>query len=108
MLTFTEVLELCRVSGDVIGEGHLLRDLGHAFTLMGRPERARDFYDRAIAARERIMDFSGGALARLDLARLLEGDTGRSRELLIPAVDVFRDRGMARELTEAKRLLGVG
>ncbi|WP_244318446.1 AfsR/SARP family transcriptional regulator [Streptomyces brevispora] len=108
VLTFTEVLELCRVSGDVIGEGHLLRDLGHAFTLMGRPERARDFYDRAIAARERIMDFSGGALARLDLARLLEGDTGRSRELLIPAVDVFRDRGMARELTEAKRLLGVG
>ncbi|MDT0490188.1 BTAD domain-containing putative transcriptional regulator [Streptomyces griseus] len=111
VLTFTEVLELCHDSGDVIGEGHLLRDLGHAFTLMGRPERARSFYDRAIATREHIMDFSGGALARLDLARLLEGDAAEaagSRELLLPAVDVFRDRGMARELTEAKRLLGVG
>ncbi|MFE7759303.1 BTAD domain-containing putative transcriptional regulator [Streptomyces sp. NPDC057418] len=108
VLTFTEVLELCHESGDVIGEGHLLRDLGHAFTQMGRPDRARAFYDRAIAAREHIMDFSGGALARLDLARLLEGDATQSRELLIPAVDVFRDRGMARELTEAKRLLGVG
>jgi DNA-binding SARP family transcriptional activator/tetratricopeptide (TPR) repeat protein/energy-coupling factor transporter ATP-binding protein EcfA2 len=108
VLTFTEVLELCHVSGDVIGEGHLLRDLGHAFALMGRPDRARGFYDRAIAAREHIMDFSGGALTRLDLARLLNGDAGRSRELLMPAVDVFRDRGMARELTEAKQLLGAG
>ncbi|WP_435594534.1 AfsR/SARP family transcriptional regulator [Streptomyces panacea] len=108
VLTFTEVLELCRDSGDVIGEGHLLRDLGHAFTVMGRPDRARDFFDRAIAAREHIMDFSGGALARLDLARLLEGDPARSRELLAPAVDVFREQGMGRELTEAKRLLGVG
>lgn len=106
VLTFTEVLELCRDSGDVIGEGHLLRDLGHAFTVMGRPDRARDFFDRAVSAREQIMDFSGGALARLDLARLLTTEPGRSRELLAPAVEVFRDRRMARELTEAERLLG--
>ncbi|MFF4173914.1 BTAD domain-containing putative transcriptional regulator [Streptomyces sp. NPDC001744] len=107
VLTFTEVLELCRDSGDVIGEGHLLRDLGHAFAVMGRPDRARDFYDRAVAAREEIMDLSGGALARLDLARLLE-EPGRSRELLAPAVEVFRERRMERELAEAKRLLGTG
>ncbi|MEU8760211.1 BTAD domain-containing putative transcriptional regulator [Streptomyces sp. NPDC048659] len=106
VLTFTEVLELCRDSGDAIGEGHLLRDLGHAFTVMGRPDRARDFFDRAVSAREQIMDFSGGALARLDLARLLTEEPGRSRELLTPAVEVFRDRRMARELTEAERLLG--
>ncbi|GAA2774818.1 BTAD domain-containing putative transcriptional regulator [Streptomyces showdoensis] len=106
VLTFTDVLELCRDSGDVIGEGHLLRDLGHAFTVMGRPDRARDFFDRAVSAREQIMDFSGGALARLDLARLLTTEPGRSRELLTPAVEVFRDRRMARELTEAERLLG--
>lgn len=108
VLTFTEVLELCRDSGDVIGEGHLLRDLGHTFALMGRPDRARDFFDRAVAAREQIMDFGGGALARLDLARLLEGEPGRSRELLAPALEVFRDRGMKRELAEAQRLLGTG
>ncbi|MGJ7417428.1 BTAD domain-containing putative transcriptional regulator [Streptomyces cinereoruber] len=107
VLTFTEVLELCRDSGDVIGEGHLLRDLGHAFAVMGRPDRARDFYDRAVAAREEIMDLSGGALVRLDLARLLE-EPGRSRELLAPAVEVFRERRMGRELAEAKRLLGAG
>ncbi|MFE0738817.1 BTAD domain-containing putative transcriptional regulator [Streptomyces sp. NPDC058855] len=106
VLTFTEVLELCRDSGDVIGEGHLLRDLGHAFAMMGRPDRARDFYDRAVAAREQIMDFSGGALARLDLARLLKEEPGRSRELLTPAVAVFRERRMVRELAEAERLLG--
>ncbi|MGW9453354.1 AfsR/SARP family transcriptional regulator [Streptomyces sp. NPDC055632] len=107
VLTFTEVLELCRDSGDVIGEGHLLRDLGHAFAVMGRPDRARDFYDRAVAAREEIMDLSGGALVRLDLARLVE-EPGRSRELLAPAVEVFRERRMGRELAEAKRLLGAG
>ncbi len=85
MLTFTEVLELCRDSGDVIGEGgHLLRDLGHAFVLMGRPDRATYFFDRAVAAREQIMDFGGGALARLDLARLLDDEPGASRELLTP------------------------
>ncbi|MFF5428131.1 MULTISPECIES: BTAD domain-containing putative transcriptional regulator [unclassified Streptomyces] len=106
VLTFTEVLELCRDSGDVIGEGHLLRDLGHAFAMMGRPDRARDFYDRAVAAREQIMDFSGGALARLDLARLLKEEPVRSRELLTPAVAVFRERRMTRELVEAERLLG--
>ncbi|MFE0644894.1 BTAD domain-containing putative transcriptional regulator [Streptomyces sp. NPDC058877] len=105
VLTFTEVLELCRDSGDVIGEGHLLRDLGHAFAMMGRPDRARDFYDRAVTAREGVMDFSGGALARLDLARLLETEPGRSRELLVPAVEVFRERRMSRELAEAERLL---
>ncbi|WP_240799397.1 AfsR/SARP family transcriptional regulator [Streptomyces sp. A0958] len=108
VLTFTEVLELCRDSGDVIGEGHLLRDLGHAFALMGRPDRARYFFDRAVAAREQIMDFGGGALARLDLARLLEDEPGRSRELLAPALEVFRDRGMKRELAETRRLLGTG
>ncbi|MGW6535565.1 AfsR/SARP family transcriptional regulator [Streptomyces sp. NPDC055051] len=107
VLTFTEVLELCRDSGDVIGEGHLLRDLGQAFAMMGRPDRARDFYDRAVSSREQIMDFSGGALARLDLARLLTDEPGRSRELLVPAVEVFRERRMARELAEAERLLGV-
>ncbi|MEU2022133.1 BTAD domain-containing putative transcriptional regulator [Streptomyces sp. NPDC016469] len=109
VLTFTEVLELCRDSGDVIGEGHLLRDLGQAFVLMGRPDRARYFFDRAVAAREQIMDFSGGALARLDLARLLgEEEPGRSRELLAPAVEVFTSRGMKRELAETRRLLGAG
>ncbi len=108
VLTFTEVLELCRDSGDVIGEGHLLRDLGHAFSVMGRPDRARDFFDRAVTARERIMDVGGGALARLDLARLLDGEPGRARELLAPAVEVFQERGMVRELTEARRLLAAG
>ena len=108
VLTFTEVLELCRDSGDVIGEGHLLRDLGHAFVLMGRTDRARYFFDRAVAAREQIMDFGGGALARLDLARLLEGEPGRSRELLAPALEVFTTRGMKRELAETRRLLGAG
>ncbi|MFC9592351.1 BTAD domain-containing putative transcriptional regulator [Streptomyces sp. NPDC056944] len=108
VLTFTEVLELCRDSGDVIGEGHLLRDLGHAFTVMGRPDRARDFFDRAVTAREGVMDFSGGALARLDLARLLDAEPGRSRELLVPAVEVFRERRMGRELAEAERLLATG
>ncbi|NEC69984.1 tetratricopeptide repeat protein, partial [Streptomyces sp. SID9727] len=107
VLTFTEVLELCRDSGDMIGEGHLLRDLGQAFVLMGRPDRARYFFDRAVAAREHIMDFGGGALARLDLARLLgEEEPGRSRELLAPAVEVFTSRGMKRELAETRRLLG--
>ncbi|MFC8886705.1 ATP-binding protein, partial [Streptomyces cinereoruber] len=106
VLTFTEVLELCRDSGDVIGEGHLLRDLGHAFAMMGRPDRARDFYDRAVSSREQVMDFSGGALARLDLARLLTDGPGRSRKLLVPAVEVFRERRMTRELAEAERLLG--
>jgi tetratricopeptide (TPR) repeat protein len=108
VLTFTEVLELCRDSGDVIGEGHLLRDLGHAFAVMGRPDRARDFYDRAVTAREGVMDFGGGALARLDLARLLDAEPGRSRELLVPAVEVFRERRMGRELAEAERLLATG
>ncbi|MFF5714313.1 MULTISPECIES: AfsR/SARP family transcriptional regulator [Streptomyces] len=108
VLTFTEVLELCRDSGDVIGEGHLLRDLGHAFVIMGRPDRARDFFDRAVTAREGVMDFSGGALARLDLARLLDAEPGRSRELLVPAVEVFRERRMGRELAEAERLLATG
>ncbi|MFD5729472.1 BTAD domain-containing putative transcriptional regulator [Streptomyces sp. NPDC058368] len=109
VLTFTEVLELCRDSGDVIGEGHLLRDLGQAFVMMGRPDRARYFFDRAVAAREQIMDFGGGALARLDLARLLgEEEPGRSRELLAPAVEVFTSRGMKRELAETRRLLGAG
>ncbi|MFF0476885.1 BTAD domain-containing putative transcriptional regulator [Streptomyces sp. NPDC004284] len=108
VLTFTEVLELCRDSGDVIGEGHLLRDLGHAFAIMGRPDRARDFYDRAVTAREGVMDFGGGALARLDLARLLDAEPGRSRELLVPAVEVFRERRMGRELAEAERLLATG
>ncbi|WP_069169915.1 AfsR/SARP family transcriptional regulator [Streptomyces griseus] len=108
VLTFTEVLELCRDSGDVIGEGHLLRDLGSAFALMGRPDRARYFFDRAVTAREQIMDFGGGALARLDLARLLDGEPERARELLAPALDVFRNRGMKRELAETRRLLGAG
>ncbi|MGW0854210.1 AfsR/SARP family transcriptional regulator [Streptomyces sp. NPDC002690] len=108
VLTFTEVLELCRDSGDVIGEGHLLRDLGQAFVLMGRPDRARYFFDRAVAAREQIMDVNGGALARLDLARLLEDEPGRCRELLTPALEVFRSRGMTRELAETRQLLGAG
>lgn len=108
VLTFTEVLELCRDSGDVIGEAHLLRDLGHAFALMGRPDRATYFFDRAVAAREQIMDFGGGALARLDLARLLADEPGRTRELLTPAMEVFKDRGMKRELAETRRLLGTG
>lgn len=61
-----------------------------------------------MTAREGVMDFGGGALARLDLARLLDAEPGRSRELLVPAVEVFRERRMGRELAEAERLLATG
>jgi DNA-binding SARP family transcriptional activator len=68
--TLTEVLKMVRGSGDVIGEGHLLRNLGEANADLGRFEQAREFFDRALAVREQIMDHGGAALVRSDLARL--------------------------------------
>lgn len=52
LIALTEALEFCRGSGDVIGVGHLLHDLGHAFTALGRTGLAREHYEQALAARE--------------------------------------------------------
>lgn len=90
--------------------GHLLHDLGRALTALGRTRRARELYEQSLAAREQIMDLSGSALVRLDLARLLaaSGDREGSRALLAPVVEVFHERHMRREAAEAERLLGAG
>jgi tetratricopeptide (TPR) repeat protein len=101
------VLQLCRRSGDIIGEGHLLRDLGQVHSGLGRHTEARGYYEQALTVRERILDHGGTAVVRLDMARLLTrtGDLAHARKLLEQAAGTFRDRNMTRELREAEQLL---
>jgi tetratricopeptide (TPR) repeat protein len=69
--TLGEVLAVVRDSRDVIGEGYALVSLGEVNAAAGRPEQARAFFQQALTLRERIMDHSGAAAVRLELARTL-------------------------------------
>jgi tetratricopeptide (TPR) repeat protein len=66
--TLIEVLDMVRRSRDVIGEGHLLRNLGEVCRAAGRLASARDYFAQALEVRENIMDHSGAAVVREDLA----------------------------------------
>jgi tetratricopeptide (TPR) repeat protein len=105
--TLTGVLSMVRRSRDVIGEGHLLRNLGEVHWAAGRYDQARRAFEQALAVREQIMDQGGAAAVRLDLARLLArtGSPTRAGELLEHAVETFRERGMRHELGAAEGLL---
>jgi DNA-binding SARP family transcriptional activator/tetratricopeptide (TPR) repeat protein len=67
--TLAEVLAMVRHSRDVIGEGYVLVSLGEVNAAAGRPDQARIFFQQALTLREQIMDHSGAAAVRLELAR---------------------------------------
>jgi hypothetical protein len=60
---------MVRHSRDVIGEGYALVSLGEVNAAAGRPDQARVFFQQALTLREQIMDHSGAAAVRLELAR---------------------------------------
>jgi tetratricopeptide (TPR) repeat protein len=97
---------MVRADGDILGEGHLLMNLGEVYADMGRRREAETLYRQAKAIREQIMDLGGAAVVRLALARLrLQlGERAEAGELLDAAIPAFRDRGMGRELAEAEQL----
>jgi hypothetical protein len=100
------VLAMVRRSGDVIGEGHLLRDLGESHAAQGQYAKARECFDRALAVRAQVMDPGGVAAIRLEIARLLDrtGSRARAGELLRQVITVFQERKMLRELRLAQQL----
>jgi DNA-binding SARP family transcriptional activator/Tfp pilus assembly protein PilF len=102
-----EVLGMVRRSGDVIGEGHLLRNLGEVNASMGRFTQARELFVRGLTVREQVLDHSGAALIRVDLARLMDriGEPAAAAELLEHAIATFQDRSMDLERGQAERLL---
>lgn len=105
--TYTRVLGLVRDSGDVIGEGHLLRDLAEVCARAGQREEARRFLEEALICSDRIMDDRGGAEVRVELAASLvhEGRSGVAAELVRRARDIFRDIGLATQEAAARRQL---
>lgn len=105
--TFGKVLELVREDGDVIGEAHLLRDLGEANEAAGRRAAARTYYAQALTACEQVMNDRGAASVALALARVLarDGEAAAAIELLRKAVTTFREAGMTRQQTAAERQL---
>jgi DNA-binding SARP family transcriptional activator/tetratricopeptide (TPR) repeat protein len=102
--TMTEVLGMVRRSRDVIGEGYLLSDLGGVSALAGRLDQARAFYEQALVLREQIVDTSGAATIRLELAKVVGrlGEPVRAAELLDEAAATFAERGMDREIQAAQ------
>jgi DNA-binding SARP family transcriptional activator/tetratricopeptide (TPR) repeat protein len=102
--TLVGVLEMVRRSQDVIGEGHLLHNLGEIHVAAGRLDVARDYFEQALALRESFLDDRGAAAVRVDLAGVLArlGEPGRAGELLTRAASVFTDRGMDRERAAAE------
>lgn len=105
--TMSEVLTMVRRTRDVIGEGYVLCSLGEVYAAAGRPDKARILFQQAVTLRERIMDGSGAAVARLELARALRslGDSTAAVELLKQALKTFNDRGMERERLAAEQEL---
>ena len=103
--TLVEVLASVRRSQDVIGEGHLLFNLGEATAAAGRDEDARRWFAEALEVRETIMDRRGCAVVRTALADVLvrTGERRQAAELLEQAVAVFADCGMDREHAAADR-----
>lgn len=101
------VLNMVVDTGDVIGEGHLLHDLGRVSARMGQADDALSFYGRALSLRERILDHTGVAVVRLDMAALLleSGRTALAGELLAEARDTFDRTDMVRELRYAETLM---
>ena len=69
--TLLEVLAMVRSSGDLVGEGHVLHDLGRVGVDLGRVERAVEYYAQSAGIRERILDHSGAAAVRADMAAAL-------------------------------------
>ncbi|WP_331969907.1 AfsR/SARP family transcriptional regulator [Actinophytocola sp.] len=107
--TFTEVLAMVRRSRDVIGEGHLLFNLGEVTAAAGRLDLASRWFEKALEIRETIMDRHGCAVVRTALADVLmrTGQRRRAAELLEQAVAVFAERGMDRERAAADRMFAV-
>ncbi|MGB3438872.1 MAG: BTAD domain-containing putative transcriptional regulator [Actinophytocola sp.] len=105
-VTLVEVLAMVRRSRDVIGEGHLLFNLGEATAAAGRLDVARGWFEQALEIRETIMDHRGCAVVRTALADVLArmGERRRAAELLESAVAVFAERGMDRERAAADRM----
>jgi tetratricopeptide (TPR) repeat protein len=105
--TMTEVLGMVRRTRDVIGEGYVLCSLGEVNAAAGRPDQARTFFQQALTLRERIMDASGAAVARFELARALRalGESSAAVELVEQALATFRERGMDRERLAAEQEL---
>lgn len=97
--TLTGVLEVVRACRDVIGETHLLRNLGEVNEAAGRREQARAYFRQALAVCERIMDGRGAAVVRAELARSLVRDEqyAPAVELLSQAAHTFRDSGMTQQ-----------
>ncbi|WP_233427403.1 AfsR/SARP family transcriptional regulator [Actinokineospora spheciospongiae] len=107
--TMTRVLDMVRSSRDVIGEGHLLTNLGEVCAAAGDVPRAQAYYEEALRVRDQILDHSGAAVIRFELARLLArtGDHTRAVDLLDAAAATFAERGMVRDRAAAERELAL-
>jgi DNA-binding CsgD family transcriptional regulator len=83
------------------------RHLGAAAALLGHPERALGYYERALADATAMRFRPEVALTRLGLAELLAGDFGKSDEGLDHlrlAIPEFEAMGMAPSLARAQAL----
>ncbi|MEU2424176.1 BTAD domain-containing putative transcriptional regulator [Streptomyces sp. NPDC007851] len=102
-----EALRTVVAEGDVIGEGYLLHDLGRVNERMGLPVEASSLFERAIAAREQILDPAGAASTRLELAELWlrNGENTRARAVLESAIETLAVQGPSEERRRAERLL---
>ncbi|WP_406411218.1 hypothetical protein [Streptomyces sp. NBC_01614] len=67
-------------SGDLVGEGYVLHDLGRVNAHLRRMEQAVQYYSRSARIRERILDHSGAAAVRADIVVALGSATGSMRE----------------------------
>jgi DNA-binding SARP family transcriptional activator len=76
--TLLEVLAMVRASGDLVGEGHLLLDLGRINAQAGRAEPAIRYLTQSVNVRERILDKNGAAAVRTEIGTLLDTRVSRT------------------------------
>ncbi len=105
----TRALEMVVTEGDVIGEGYLLHDLGRVNERLGLPSDAASCFEKSIAVRDHILDRTGAAAVRMDLAEmwLRGGDTTRARTLLESAVEALAAPGLSEKRQRAERMLAL-
>ncbi|KUN18836.1 SARP family transcriptional regulator [Streptomyces antibioticus] len=105
----TRALEMVVTDGDVIGEGYLLHDLGRVNERLGLSAEAASCFEKSIAVRDHILDRTGAAAVRMDLAEmwLRGGDAVRARALLEIAVEALAAPALAERRQRAERMLAM-
>ncbi|GAA4238641.1 BTAD domain-containing putative transcriptional regulator [Actinomadura meridiana] len=102
-----DVLMLVSANQDVIGTGHVLRDLGEVSAGLGLDQAATRYQRQSLAVWEQVMDPDRSALVRLDMAHAFVrlGRRDEAESLVTECIAAFQDSGMTAELRSARQLL---